>query len=116
MRAREILDEDYDQNLESDLINILIAAKGSGAKQIDTRTIVNQLSTEGGYSVDVDSLMLLLSQVPFVSATPTMITMTEPNAISPAGGDEEQPPPETDSAAPAQQGPVPPSLQNIPPK
>jgi hypothetical protein len=78
MRAREILDEDYNQNLESDLSNLLIGAKGSGAQEINTQDLVAQL-TNMGYSIDVNSLMLLLSGNPSVlNATPTTVNMTEP--------------------------------------
>lgn len=89
MRAREILDEDYDQNLESDLSNLLIGAKGAGSQEVNTQDLVAQL-TNMGYSVDINSLMLLLSRNPAVSnATPTVVSMTTtPDAE--AGNDQSQ--------------------------
>ena len=77
MRARELF-EDYNQNLESDLNNLLIGAKGNGAQQVSTQDIVDQLYSMG-YSVDINSIMSLLSNNPAVmNATPEMITMTAP--------------------------------------
>jgi hypothetical protein len=85
MRAREILQEDYNQSLESDLNNLLVVAKGSGANQIRTQDIVQQLYGMG-YAVDVNSIMQLLSRNPAVlNATPEMIKMTEPEGSTPGG-------------------------------
>lgn len=85
MRAREILQEDYNESLQSDLNNILIAAKGSGAHQVKTQDIANQLYSMG-YSVDINSIMQLLSNNPVVAnATPEMINMTQPDGASATG-------------------------------
>jgi hypothetical protein len=85
MRAREILQEDYNQNLESDLNNLLVASKGNGAQQVQTRDIVDQLYSMG-YAVDVNSIMTLLANNPAVmNATPEMITMTSPEGVGSQG-------------------------------
>lgn len=77
MRARELI-EDYNQSLESDLNNLLIAAKGNGLQQVSTNDIVDQLYGMG-YSVNVNSILPLLSNNPTVmNATPEMINMTAP--------------------------------------
>lgn len=90
MRAREILDEDYNQSLESDLNNLLISAKGAGAQDIETQAVVIQLQGMG-YSVDENSIMQLLSRNPAVmNATPTMIRMSNPEDAAQAGGDPAQ--------------------------
>jgi hypothetical protein len=90
MRAREILEENYNQSLESDLNNLLVVAKGSGAEQIETQAVVVQLQGMG-YAVDENSLMSLLSRNPSVmNATPTMITMAGPEASPSGGGDPSQ--------------------------
>lgn len=82
MRAREILDEHYNQSLESDLNNILIGAKGSGAQEINTQALVTQLSSMG-YSVDANSILYLLSQNPGVlNATPTVVKLAGPGGES----------------------------------
>lgn len=87
MRAREILQEDYNQSLESDLTNLIVGAKGTGAKQIRTKDVADQLYAMG-YSIDVNSLIPMLGRNPAVlNATPEMINMTEPevSATGPAG-------------------------------
>lgn len=94
MRAREILEENYNQSLESDLNNLIIGAKGNGAEEISTQDVVAQLQGMG-YSVDQNSIMSLLSRSPVVlNATPQMITLKGPEGAMPAGGDPAQ-----DSAA-----------------
>lgn len=78
MRAREILEENYSQSLDSDLNNILIGAKGADAKEINTQDVVKQLF-QMGYSVDVNSLLPLLSNNPVVmNATAEIIRFTQP--------------------------------------
>lgn len=90
MRAREILQEDYNQNLESDLNNFLVAAKGNGAQQVQTQDIVDQLYGMG-YAVDNNSIMSLLSNNPIVmNATPEMITMTSQDGTKDSGGAADQ--------------------------
>jgi hypothetical protein len=87
MRARELIQEDYNENLESDLSNLLIAAKASGAANIDTQAVVDQLYGMG-YAVNANSIMLLLSRNPVVlNATPQSITLTQPEGTSQSGGD-----------------------------
>jgi hypothetical protein len=90
MRAREILQEDYNQSLQSDLNNLLVGAKGNGVQQLKTQDIVDQLYGLG-YSVNTNSIMSLLSNNPTImNATPEMITMTSPEGASGAGtGDQD---------------------------
>lgn len=84
MRAREILQEDYAESLESDLNNLLIGAKGSGSEALNTNDLVNQL-VQMGYSVNNQSILTLLSTNPNVtSATPTVVNLQGP-ADSEAG-------------------------------
>lgn len=86
MRAREILQEDYNANLEADLNNLLIGAKGSGATQLQTQQIVNELQNMG-YSVSPASLMHLLQKNPNVlNATPTMLTLKTAETMADGGG------------------------------
>ena len=83
MRAREILDENYNQSLESDLTNLIIGAKGSGASEVSTRALVLQLQNMG-YAVDENSLQMLLSDNPAVmSSTEDTVTFNEPGASAP---------------------------------
>ena len=79
MRARELLDEDYNQSLESDLNNLLIGSKGAGAQEINTQDLVSQLRGMG-YAVDENSIVTLLSNNPTVlNATPTFIQLQPPD-------------------------------------
>ncbi len=85
MRIKELLHEDYNQRLESDLNNLLIGAKGNGATTINTQNLANELQGMG-YSVDVNSLMAMLQNNPAVmNATPESITMTGPENAAPTG-------------------------------
>ena len=90
MRAREIIQENYNQSLESDLSNLLVGASGFGADEVNTQDIVNQLY-QMGYSVTVNSLMPLLSRNPMVmNATPQMIKFVQPEGAGSSGGDSGQ--------------------------
>jgi hypothetical protein len=89
MRVRELLQEDYNQNLESDLNNILVGAKGAGATSLNTQDVVNQLYGMG-YAIDTNSIIQLLSNNPTVmNATPEEITMTSPDGSSTNTGNEQ---------------------------
>lgn len=80
MRAREILEENYDQSLQSDLENLLVGAKGAGAQEIRTQDLVDQLAGMG-YTVNNNSIMTLLSANPIVlNATGDMIQLTRPES------------------------------------
>jgi len=84
MRAKELF-EDYTQQLESDLNNLLIGAKGSGATNVSTQAVVNQLQGMG-YSVDVNSIITALQGNPIVTGVnPQTIQFTSPEASSSAG-------------------------------
>lgn len=86
MRAREILQEDYNQSLQSDLSDILMNAKGSGASQISTAALVQQLR-QMGYAVSPESVIPLLNSIPEVSnATPEMIMLTSADGASAGAG------------------------------
>ena len=89
MRAREILEEDYNQSLSSDLTNLLVGAKGNGTNEVRTQDVVAQLY-KMGYSVDVNSILPLLMNNPVVSnATPEMIALTPPEGAEGAGQGED---------------------------
>ncbi len=86
MRARELLDEDYNQNLESDLNNLLINVKGNNVTDIPMQTLVDKLQSSG-YSVSPDSLSLLLQNNPIVAnVTPDSVQLTPPESAAPQGG------------------------------
>ena len=86
MRAREILDEDYNQSLESDLNNLLIAFKGNNGQELSTQKLADKLR-QSGYSVTPDSLMVLLQNNPIVAnVTPEMISLVPPETGGPQAG------------------------------
>lgn len=90
MRAREILQEDYNQSLESDLNNLLVAAKGNGAQQVETNSLVDELY-KMGYAVDINSITQLLDNNPTVmNVTPEMITMIPPAGAIGSSDNSEQ--------------------------
>lgn len=66
MRAREFINEDYTQDLESTLNNLLTGVKGNGVSRVPTTKLVNKMQ-QSGFSVSIDSLMLLLQDNPMVS-------------------------------------------------
>ncbi len=86
MRAREILQEDYNANLEADLNNLLIGAKGSGATVLSTQDVANELQNMG-YSVNPSSLMHLLQKnASVLNATPTQLTLKTSETMTDGGG------------------------------
>jgi len=88
MRAKEFLSEDYNNDLEADLNNLLVGAKGSGAQKIGTAQLVSQLQAMG-YSVDEVSLTNLLQQNPIVaSANPQEIAFSQPQMTAGAGSQD----------------------------
>jgi hypothetical protein len=73
MRLKELLSEDYNQDLLMDLNNLLVAARAAGAKEIKTTDLVNQMQSMG-YSVGTNSLLDLLSDNSVVAnMTPDII-------------------------------------------
>jgi hypothetical protein len=60
MRAREILSEGEKSTLDSDIEDLLVAAKANGLDQLDTEDLVNQLNSMG-HSVTPDSLLDMLN-------------------------------------------------------
>jgi hypothetical protein len=77
MRAREFLSEDYEGDLMSELNNLLVVAKGSGADSIRTQDLANSLR-QNGYSASPESIEQLLSNNQMnVSVTPEEITFID---------------------------------------
>jgi len=77
MRAKEFLLENYEADLMSELNNLLVAAKGSGAHSIRTQDLVNSLR-QNGFSSSPESIEQLLSNNQMnVSVTPEEITFVD---------------------------------------
>lgn len=80
MRAKELILEDYNQSLQSDLENLLVNVKAAGVTQVPTAKLADQLNNSG-YSVSPSSLMMLLQDNPMVmNVTPEMVELTAPEA------------------------------------
>lgn len=76
MRAKELLSENYQHNLEMDLSNLLASAKALGLTSIKTKSLIDELS-QMGYSVTPNNIVVLTSSNPYVvSATPDEIGLT----------------------------------------
>ena len=79
MRLSEILREDYNLDLQSDLNNLLVAAMATGARDIKTTDLVKKLQTMG-YSIGTNSLISLLANNSSVTnVTPDVVTFSEPS-------------------------------------
>jgi hypothetical protein len=77
MRASEILQEDHNDQLKSDLDNLLLSAKGTGASEINTVSLLQQLRNMGHSTVNQYSIMpLLTDNASVINATPQMITIS----------------------------------------
>ena len=70
MRLREILSEDYDQDLTNEVNNILVGAKAAGILDVNTETVVRQLQ-KMGFSVSTESLISVLQDNPIVQNVST---------------------------------------------
>jgi hypothetical protein len=81
MRARELLQEDYNSDLVNELGNILISAKAIGMGDVDLQNVVDQMDMNG-YSVDTESLMHMLQNDPRLN---TLVTNVTPDMIKMAG-------------------------------
>lgn len=89
MRAKEFLSEDYNSDLNADLNNLLIGAKGTGSQKINTMQLTAQLQAMG-YAVDETSIINLLQQNPIVSqATDQEVVLNQPNAGGGAGNTQD---------------------------
>lgn len=78
MRAMEILCEDYQQRLDSELNNFLIAALGTGQTTLNTGALADELQSMG-YSVNINSLLSMLQNNPsVVNMTTDSITLAGP--------------------------------------
>lgn len=90
MRAYELLSEgsessDYVNEIESALSDLLASAKANGSTEIPTEFIVSTLNGSG-YNVDIESIMNILSENPFVQvATSDVVTLVDPDGAGVSG-------------------------------
>lgn len=77
--------ENYTQELEMCLNDLLASAKGRGLDQISTDFLVKQMS-DMGYEVNQNSILTLLQNNPFVvSATPDIVDLEQQDAAGVMG-------------------------------
>jgi len=80
MKIREILWEDYNIQLSTDIDDLLVAAKAHNVGEIPTSDMLKYLQS-AGYSIDIDSLLGLLQNNPVVqNATTEIVTIFEPES------------------------------------
>ena len=77
MRASELLFEyDYQERLEGDLNDLLIAGKAAGIKSVALRQLVAQLRELGHY-VSEDSLLSDLETIEFISVSNNKVSFVD---------------------------------------
>jgi len=87
MKASELFDRDYTEDLRSEIITLLTAASAQGYDEIDTHNLVLDLE-EQGFAVDEESLLDILDELDVVStATPEKITIATSDADAMVGDD-----------------------------
>lgn len=88
MKLVEILIEGYSQQIESDLQDLLAAAKSRGMDNVPTELLVGQLVSMG-HNVNNNSIMTMLNGNPFVqSASPDAVNL-KPDDGAGVSGDAE---------------------------
>jgi hypothetical protein len=88
MRFVEILIEGYSDKLESDLQDLLAAAKARGVSEVSTTMLVSQL-VDLGHNVNNVSIMSALNGNPFVqTASPEQVNL-KPSDRGAVSGDAE---------------------------
>ena len=88
MRIVELLVENYTQDMESDLDNLIVAAKARGINQLKTSELVTQM-VQLGYDINPNSLMTIISNNPAIqTATPMDIQLVPPDDAGVSGADD----------------------------
>jgi hypothetical protein len=80
MRLFELYENDYNEDLRSEVITLLTAVSAEGIVEISTQNLLNDLEQQG-FAVDAESLMLLLADMKIVGkATDETITISTTDA------------------------------------
>ncbi len=66
MRAHELFDSDYNEDLRSEVITLLTAVSAEGIDQVKTQNLLIDLENQG-YAVDEQSLLELLNTMEVVA-------------------------------------------------
>lgn len=90
MRAFELFESDYNEDLRSEVITLLTAISAEGVDKIDTQNLLLDLEAQG-YAVDEQTLVELLNSIEIVAtATPETIEIATTDADMMAGDDAEE--------------------------
>jgi hypothetical protein len=90
MRAYELFERDYNEDLRSEVITLLTAVSAEGIDEVDTQNLLLDLESQG-YAVDTESLLDLLNTLEIVSnATGDTITIATSDADMMVGQDAEE--------------------------
>lgn len=90
MRARELFESDYNEDLRSEIITLLITVSAEGIDQVDTQNLLNDLEQQG-YAVDIESLLELLNTLEIVAtASADTIEIATSDAAAMVGQDAEE--------------------------
>lgn len=90
MRARELFESDYNEDLRSEVITLLAAVSAEGIDQVETQNLLNDLETQG-YAVDMPSLLDLLNTLEIVAtASADTIEIATSDADAMVGQDAEE--------------------------
>jgi len=90
MRAYELFEGDYNDDLRSEIINLLTAVSAEGIEEVDTKNLLNDLSQQG-FAVDNQSLLGILNGLDIVataSADTIQISTSDTDALVGAEADE----------------------------
>lgn len=66
MRAAELFENDYTEDLRSEIITLLVAVNAQGITSVKTKNLLIDLEDQG-YAVDQDSLLEILDELEIVS-------------------------------------------------
>lgn len=66
MRYRDLIVEDYSDDLRSEIINLLVAVSVEGIDEVDTQNLLADLQSQG-YAIDEAGLLEILDEIDIVS-------------------------------------------------
>lgn len=90
MRLSQLLDSDYAEDLQAEVITLLTAISAEGIDEVDTQNLLIDLEAQG-YPVDEQSLLELLDGLPIVAtASLDKIQISTSDVDMMVGGDDEE--------------------------
>ena len=66
MRLRQLVENDYTQELQDEIVNLLTAISAEGLETIDTDQLILDLQQQG-FSINKNSLFTILNSLPIVA-------------------------------------------------